>query len=225
MNSGLGILIFLLATAIYGYVMPRHVNKRYYTLGNLIFAGATLAFASWRGVSWQDLGLNFHLATLAFAVLVLGSALAISSLIIWHRKHSLGLKDYLELTVRVPFGTALAEELIFRGALMGLLAQNYSWTTSLILSSVVFGFWHLLPGSSEVWAHQNLAYKNVPSWVAKLSSSAITVAITTVGGLLFGWLRIISAGIILPWAAHASINIVGWVISRKVIFSGQARSY
>jgi hypothetical protein len=50
-----------------------------------------------------------------------------------------------EVLVRIPFGTALAEEVVFRGSLLGLFLQRHSRTTATAMTSVLFGFWHVVP--------------------------------------------------------------------------------
>ena len=47
--------------------------------------------------------------------------------------------------VRIPFGTALPEELIFRGAILGLLSRYHPPHTAAALSSILFGLWHIAP--------------------------------------------------------------------------------
>jgi membrane protease YdiL (CAAX protease family) len=129
----------------------------------------------------------------------------------------------LELFIRIPIGTALSEELIFRGSLMGVLLQYYSHTAALIVSSVIFGFWHVMPNPIESWAHSQIAPKKWPPRNAKLLSGGLTVASTAVGGLLFGGLRLIGGNILLPWASHTATNSIGWAANRPAA-GGKATS-
>ena len=47
--------------------------------------------------------------------------------------------------VRVPVGTALLEEVAFRGVLLAMLTRRYGTAWGVAGSSVAFGAWHLLP--------------------------------------------------------------------------------
>ena len=50
-----------------------------------------------------------------------------------------------EVLVRIPLATAAAEELMFRGALEGILSQRRSRAEAAVISAVLFGAWHILP--------------------------------------------------------------------------------
>ncbi len=50
-----------------------------------------------------------------------------------------------ETLVRIPLGTALPEEVIFRGSLLGLFTQRHSPAVAASMSSILFGAWHVLP--------------------------------------------------------------------------------
>ena len=51
-----------------------------------------------------------------------------------------------DVAIRIPLGTALPEELIFRGALFAVLSRSRDRLTAALISSMLFGFWHLGPG-------------------------------------------------------------------------------
>jgi membrane protease YdiL (CAAX protease family) len=205
-------LILLAAITIYGYVMPRQLIKRYYTVINLSFGLLTVLFAKIAGVSWTNLGLG----TNRLGVVLIITVLVFLACVFTGFKNRLTLsgKDYEELFIRIPIGTALAEELIFRSSLMGILLQNYGRIVALSVSSAVFGLWHILPGPGAILAAQKITSKYTPVWLALASSAILTVIATTAGGLFIGWLRIISAGIFFPWIFHASLNIGGWIFNQ-----------
>lgn len=50
-----------------------------------------------------------------------------------------------EVFIRIPFGTVLLEEVAFRGVLLGQLGSRLHWRVGLLLSSLLFGLWHVLP--------------------------------------------------------------------------------
>ena len=57
-------------------------------------------------------------------------------------------RQVLMAVVIIPLGTAVFEETIFRGVLLGVLIRSWTRNAAVIVSSVLFGFWHLLPALS-----------------------------------------------------------------------------
>jgi membrane protease YdiL (CAAX protease family) len=213
MKPVLSISILVAAIAIYGYCLPRWIDKRFYTVSNLGFGLLTVGFAAIVGTSRRNLGfLVNEWSVIITVVLLIVLALFITSVIIARHK-KLSSLQYGELFVRIPFGTALSEELIFRSSLMGILLQSYNRLTAIIVSSVIFGFWHVIPSQLNTWAHQNILFKNISVRQAKTLSGSMTVAFTALGGMVFGWLRVASGGILLPWTLHTFTNAGGWIVS------------
>ena len=105
-----------------------------------------------------------------------------------------------QVLVRIPVGTALLEELAFRGVLYAAWADRGT-TEAALMSSVAFGLWHISPTI-------NLMRANRPG--AALGRTALVVvgavAFTTVAGLGLVWLRLDSGSIAAPWALHATLN-------------------
>ena len=52
-----------------------------------------------------------------------------------------------EVCVRIPFGTALVEELVFRGALLAMILRRHGTKTAVAATSALFGLWHVRPRS------------------------------------------------------------------------------
>ena len=50
-----------------------------------------------------------------------------------------------EMLVRIPFTTALTEELLFRGAVLGSWRRAIGAPGAVVVSSAAFGVWHVLP--------------------------------------------------------------------------------
>ena len=110
-----------------------------------------------------------------------------------------------QLLLRIPLGTALLEEVAFRGVLFGgwrsLGTVQAAW-----LSSVAFGLWHVGPTVNLVEMNRPSARKRV-----YLVAVSTAVAFTTVAGIALVWLRIRFGTIAAPFAAHSMINIGGTV--------------
>lgn len=101
------------------------------------------------------------------------------------------------LVVRIPVGTALVEEVLFRGVLLGsLLAEGKA--TAIIVSSVAFGLWHVVP--TAILAGRN----RLPSVVVPLG-----VVATGIAGAFLSWLRLETGGIIAGTVLHAIVNVMG----------------
>ncbi|WP_068165315.1 CPBP family intramembrane glutamic endopeptidase [Rhodococcus phenolicus] len=87
------------------------------------------------------------------------------------------------ITLHIPVGTVLAEELLFRGVLTPLAGSA--------VHATAFGLWHVRPAM--------IAGDNV----------AGTVAVTGLSGLGFDWLRRRSGSVLAPALAHLAINAGG----------------
>lgn len=117
--------------------------------------------------------------------------------------------------VRIPFGTALPEELIFRGAILGLLSRYHPPHTAAALSSILFGLWHIAPTVDRIESGRESAI-DAPGAAAKRVMTS--VAATTASGLFLAGLRNRSGSIVAPWMAHSAANasgfVVGWLAAR-----------
>lgn len=105
-----------------------------------------------------------------------------------------------QIIVRVPVGTALLEEVAFRGVLFAAL-RHLGDVEAALWSSVVFGLWHVGPT-------RNLVRANRPAATGAITAGAIAVAVagTAIAGLGFVWLRLWTGSLWGPWALHASLN-------------------
>ena len=113
---------------------------------------------------------------------------------------SAGLLAY-RAAIRIPVGTALLEELAFRGVLLGAWTRIGGQLQAAIGSSIVFGLWHVRP-TIELLDANGLA----PIGATRLGLVFAAVAATACAGLLFSWLRIRSGSLLAPYIAHAGVN-------------------
>ena len=100
------------------------------------------------------------------------------------------------ILLKIPFATALAEELAFRGVLQAQLRQAFGPRAALLIGALVFTAWHLVVSFTTLQS-TNLAADPL------LASSAYAVQNLAVlgAGLLWGWLR--------EWSG----NLAGCVLS------------
>lgn len=105
-----------------------------------------------------------------------------------------------QILVRIPIGTALLEEVAFRGVVLAAL-RHLGDVEAAIWSSVAFGLWHIGPT-------RNLVRANRPRASAPALIAAITLAVagTTAAGLGFVWFRLWTGSLWGPWALHATLN-------------------
>jgi membrane protease YdiL (CAAX protease family) len=117
------------------------------------------------------------------------------------------------LLVRIPLATALAEELVFRGVILGLATRTRRPRDALILSALAFGLWHV--GAA---LHPERRRSTAGVVGDRLSPTPVVVAgdvaATTIAGLGFGWLRLRSHSIVAPTMAHAAVNASAYVATR-----------
>jgi membrane protease YdiL (CAAX protease family) len=104
------------------------------------------------------------------------------------------------MLVRIPLGTALAEELVFRGVLYGTFRRS-GRAIATVGSSVAFGLWHVRPALASIRAN----LPDAGEWTTVLLVLS-AVVMTAVAGALFCWLRERAGGIAAPWAFHATLN-------------------
>ena len=107
----------------------------------------------------------------------------------------------------IPLGTVLLEELAFRSVLWGMFSRHLRPWQVLAGTSVLFGFWHVLPA-----LHVGATNRGVAEAVGGAGSAAVvvgTVALTTVGGVVFGELRRRSGSVLASAGAHWATNALG----------------
>lgn len=203
-----GILLLLVALNLLGNLVVEGVA---YVVTNLVGAVAAVLAARARGVTLEQLGLaRGHLrrgalvglaaaATVAGAVVVL-TAVPVARDTFVAAGSGTGSADVVwQVLVRIPLGTALPEELLFRSVLLGVLLTSLAPRWAVAWSSLAFGLWHVLP---------TLTAGPVSGGAAVVAGN---VAATAVAGLLFAWLRLSSGSVVAPVLAHVAVNGVALV--------------
>ena len=120
-----------------------------------------------------------------------------------------------ELALRIPLATALAEELLFRGALPALLATRHRETTATVVSAALFGAWHIVPtlASLETAAAGTLV---ADRRAQRAGAVAAVGGVTALAGIAFAALRRRSGSVVAPVLAHAALNASSFVVARLV---------
>ncbi len=181
---------------------------------NVVMAGVVAGLAWWADESADELGLARRrlgrglaygalAAGLVAAVLLAASTLsAFADFFDDDRAEVSGAELLFELTVAIPFGTVLLEELAFRGSLLALLRRRTSTLTAVAVSSVLFGLWHIAPAITSSGNNAGLE----SSGIGLAASVAGTVLLTSAAGVALCWLRLRSDSLVAPVLAHLAIN-------------------
>ncbi|UCG31012.1 MAG: CPBP family intramembrane metalloprotease [candidate division WOR-3 bacterium] len=103
--------------------------------------------------------------------------------------------------VRIPLGTGLFEETLFRGIYYGYLLKHYSPRRAIFRSSLFFTFWHIMPALKVV-----LGDLRVTSLMPLIGLWIVGLAGAYVAGLAFAWLRHRTGNIAGCLTAHILIN-------------------
>lgn len=120
-----------------------------------------------------------------------------------------GAEMALFLLFRQPVGTALFEEVAFRGVLYGLWRRAGGDRAALLATSGVFSLWHVVITSRTV------AESGVVSGPPAVALGVtVSLAGLFVGGLIFAYLRwhtgSIAAAVVAHWLIVASMTVAIW---------------
>lgn len=178
-----------------------------YVPANATLAAAVVAIGAWgfdldrasMGARW---GSGWIGALIGVAVMV-----PVSVLLTFERGRAMlrdrrlagvrGWRAAFMIAVRIPVGTAMTEEVLFRGVLLG------SWlhagtAQAVAASSVAFGLWHVVPTLNLVRTNR------LPPVVVPAG-----ILFTAGAGAFLGWLRVETGSLAAPFLAHALINAQG----------------
>jgi uncharacterized protein len=165
-------------------------------------------------------GLRLGLAAAAVATggIVLGASLPATRPFFHDRRViAVGRREAIyHLAVRIPLVTAIAEELAFRGALLGLVQRRRSPAAAVAWTSLLFGASHALPTLKHY--DGNLASGLVADPRQGRRIAVLGTMLSTAGaGLLFAWLRLRSRSLPAPILAHAATNASAYLAGRWVV--------
>jgi membrane protease YdiL (CAAX protease family) len=176
------------------------------------------------GLDREHLGRGLRLGAAAAAVLALvlaaGAALPATRDLFADRRvdpHSVMLLLYHTL-VRIPLGTVVLEEALFRGVLLGLALRRWSPRVAVAFSSVLFGLWHLLPARG-VSGFNPLVATATQGTLRHLLLIVLAVAATALAGVVFCWLRLRARSLAAPAVLHLAGNslayLIAWIVLRS----------
>jgi tRNA pseudouridine32 synthase/23S rRNA pseudouridine746 synthase len=220
------------AVLAYGASHNRLVPGKARMPANLVAAAVATGVVYLSGASWDDLGLSplqwrRGVRTGVGVSVPIVASMGVLAATPATRRHFADPRvteapnPLFEAALRIPIGTALCEELIFRSALLALLERHGSARRAVALSSLTFGLWHIFPALDALRATEDPEH---PPSVPPLASVVITIAATTVAGVAFAWMRKRSRSVLAPVIVHGTINGSSFVAARLLHARAQRRS-
>jgi membrane protease YdiL (CAAX protease family) len=191
-------------------------------------AAGLLVLARRAGLSWHELGLGAGTwrRGLAWAaagigavavVFAAGAALPLTRGAFRDSRYDLGWPDaLLRAFVLIPLGTVLLEEVAFRGVLWGLLRRARGVWMATVVSSVLFGLWHVLPSLGLATDNQAIGSTVGTGTSGKVISVLGTVLFTGLSGVVFCELRRRSGSLLASAGSHWATNGLGVLAASSV---------
>lgn len=217
-SAHIGHLAAILILGLYANIIANEVlNPAWYIPFNLVLLSVTLVIARRAGTTWTSMGLRRDRATRGLklgAVIVAGVIMAmILGLVLSSFNEILRDERFVESSVglllfhaliRIPLGTALYEEVLFRGVIFGMLVRRYSPLKAAISSSFLFGLWHILPVLDAM--QTNPAGTRFSGLSGATVAVGLAVAGTFLAGLIFTWIRLLANSILASVIVHIGTN-------------------
>ncbi len=218
--------VLILVILLYGTVLARFIPRKAHISSNLLAVLVTVGFGLFLGLSLPQMGLTLDgvknvviisalatgaifVATFAVSFLPFLKHIFLGESFANARVRSV----FFEAGFRIPLGTALVEEILFRGVLLGILLQSYSPLTASLIAATVFGLWHIAPSINSIESNTAVQERLRSKSLHAKGSVLGIVLVTFTAGMFFNWLRIVSGTILTTWLVHWAINSSGAVAS------------
>ena len=224
------LVVVAIALVAFNVINNRLAPQGHYLLWALGGSFGLLAIGLLDGNSWTDMGLGWGYIVpgviwgAGCVIIVTVGYLAASAF----RRGRNAMEDervaelsaprmMFQALVEVPFGTVLFEEIAFRAVLFSMLARRFGIVWALVISAVLFGLWHILPsiGTHE----QSAALGSVVGEGRRgnVLGIALSVVTTTIAGVIFAGLRLVSGSVLAPMGLHWATNGMGYFFSWTII--------
>jgi membrane protease YdiL (CAAX protease family) len=117
----------------------------------------------------------------------------------------------LAVFVVIPLGTVVPEEFAFRGVVWGLLRRRSGPRVATLVSSGLFGVWHVAPALAGGAANEAMTGVLGGGAVGLVLRVVGTVVFTGVAGVLLCELRARSDSLLAPMLMHWAVNGFGQI--------------
>jgi len=205
-----GVLVLFSVARTFHLLGPEGVGVGLLIAALLLIAwgnGATPAdLGLGRSDAWAGLAYGAGACGAVLLVLVVAAVIpATNGFLHDSRAQISGGRLLFELGVSIVLLTAIPEELAFRGVLLGSALNMWGpWRASLI-TSALFGLWHIAPTLGTM-ADSHEFRGAAASIGGQILLVLGAIAVTSVAGLVFCWLRLRSKSLIAPIMAHAATD-------------------
>jgi membrane protease YdiL (CAAX protease family) len=222
-------LFAILALVGYANIIANEVlDEVWHIPFNLGILGVAILIARRAGTTWTTMGLRrdrikrgVTVGGVVIAVIVAGVAIGIAmpatrELFRDDRiiESSVGWVLF-QAFVRIPLATALYEEVLFRGIVFGMLIRRRSPLVAGLMTSVLFGLWHILPTLDTL---QTSPAGDLFTGIVGLVVAIVgAIAGTFVAGLGFLWVRLYANSTYASVLAHIGTNSVAILGSLLVV--------
>jgi membrane protease YdiL (CAAX protease family) len=193
-----------------------------------LLAGGTLLWLAFRsGADAADLGLDRSRMRRGAAIggliaagvaVVVAAAAAVPAARGWFddtRAADIGWTGLLyQVLVRIPLGTALFEEVAFRGVLVGLGRRIWGDRSATGLAALLFGLWHVAPATA--FAEANATASEAP--IGGIVSLAVIS--TAAAGWALTWIRDRAGSLAAPALTHIATNVFAFTAAWMVLRTG-----
>ena len=192
----------LIILLVHSGLVVAGINEEGTVMVNLVFAFVLLTMASFAGLDHRDVGLvasrrGWWIAVGAGAATGLLVLVAASSGLIPSEATVAALATpavWFRVLIAIPVGTAVCEELMFRGVLLATLDRLTTTRWSTAITSALFGLWHVAAEASRTGG---IGATVIPGVLATAAVSAFVLIP----------LRRRSGDLAAPIAVHAVANI------------------
>jgi membrane protease YdiL (CAAX protease family) len=222
-------LSLILGLVFYANIISNEVlNKLWHIPFQLGILGIALFIARAAGTTWTAMGMrNDRLRSGARVGGTIVALVAIALLIgvaVPHTRELFRDDEIAEASVawvlfhglvRIPIATALYEEVLFRGIVFGMLMHRHRPLVAGILTSVLFGFWHILPTLDAIdTSPVGTMFSGPVGSVVVVAGSVLGTAVAGIGFLL---VRLYANSTLAAVLVHIGTNSLGLLLSLVVI--------
>lgn len=222
-------LVAILALAGYANIIANEVLGAAWDIPfNLGVLAVAILVARRAGTTWTSMGVRpdrvrrgVIVGGTVIGVIVIGMAIAIAIPATRELFRDERIIDnsipwvLFQAFIRVPFATALYEEVLFRGIVFGMLVRRRSPLVAGLITSLLFGMWHVLPTLQTL--DTNPGGDLFTGVIGVTVAVAGTIAGTAIAGLAFLWIRLLANSTYASVLAHIGTNSVAMLASLIVV--------
>ncbi len=207
----ISIVVLLIAWNLLGNLL---LPGPFYVPANLAVGAGAIALGRHFGLTWNDLGLArdhvgrglaVGLATGAVVVAVLLVASQVTAFESFFEnddvRNASGFDRWFFPLVRIPLGTAVTEEILFRSVLLGALLLRLERAPAVLVSALAFALWHIVP-----------SWENATGSGVRIVGTIVGIVVFTgAAGIAFAVIRLWAGSVIAPIITHALTNSTAYV--------------